>query len=126
VHALPLRLRGQVIGAINLYCTVRPRLEPDELRLAQALADVATIGLLQERMIRDQTVLTEQLQTALNTRVLIEQAKGMIAERNGCSPSEAFTALRAHARGAGRSLSAVAADIIDGTMDTNIWKDHAG
>jgi transcriptional regulator with GAF, ATPase, and Fis domain len=124
VHALPLQLRGQVIGAINLYCAHRLQLESSELNIAQALADVATIGLLQESIIRDQSVLTEQLQTALNTRVLIEQAKGIIAERHTSTPAQAFTALRTHARDSGRHLSVVAAGVVDGTVDTTTWSEY--
>lgn len=121
VHALPLRLRGQVIGAINLYCARDSRLDPIQLDVAQALADVATIGLLQERIIRDKTVLTEQLQSALNSRVMIEQAKGVVAERHGISPSEAFTVLRGYARGQGVSLVGLAAGVLDGSQDTSTW-----
>jgi transcriptional regulator with GAF, ATPase, and Fis domain len=122
VHALPLRLRGQVIGAINLYCVRHARLETVELNIAQALADVATIGLLQERIIRDKTVLTEQLQSALNSRILIEQAKGIIAERHETSPSDAFTALRDYARKHSLPLAGLAASVLDGTLNTTtIW-----
>jgi GAF domain-containing protein len=120
VHALPLRLRGQVIGAINLYCTGQAPLGAVELNIAQALADVATIGLLQERIIRDKTVLTEQLQSALNSRILIEQAKGIITERHGTTPSEAFTALRTYARDHSVSLAGLATSVLDGTLDTAI------
>jgi GAF domain-containing protein len=122
VHALPLRLRGQVIGAINLYCAHEARLGEVELNVAQSLADVATIGLLQERTIRDGSVLTGQLQYALNSRIVIEQAKGVISERHGTSPSEAFTALRDYSRKNGVSLAGLAADVLDGSMDTAaIW-----
>lgn len=123
VHALPLRLRGQVIGAINLYCARHARLGTVELNIAQALADVATIGLLQERIIRDKTVLTEQLQSALNSRILIEQAKGVIAERHETSPSDAFTALRDYARKHSLPLAGLAASVLDGTLNTTtMWR----
>jgi hypothetical protein len=119
---LPLRLRGQVIGAINLYCAHEARLGEVELNVAQSLADVATIGLLQERTIRDSSVLTGQLQYALNSRIVIEQAKGVISERHGTSPAEAFTALRSYSRKNGVSLAGLAADVLDGSMDTAaIW-----
>jgi hypothetical protein len=123
VHSLPMRLRGQVIGAINLYCTRPTPLGTVELNIAQALADVATIGLLQERIIRDKTVLTEQLQAALNSRVLIEQAKGVIAERHDTTPTDAFTALRDYARKHQVSLAGLAASVLNGTLDTAvIWR----
>lgn len=79
VHALPLRLRGEVIGALNLFGHHTGPLTPADLRVAQALADTATIGIFQERTIRRGEVLTEQLQTALNSRVIIEQAKGVLS-----------------------------------------------
>src|SRR5688500_12126665 len=79
VHALPMRLRTEVIGALNLFDTEPGPLDDGRLRVGQALADVATIGLLQQRAIRRRDVITEQLQIALNSRILIEQAKGVLA-----------------------------------------------
>jgi transcriptional regulator with GAF, ATPase, and Fis domain len=115
VHALPMRLRDEVIGALNLFHTEPVVLTQESLALAQALADVATIGLLQERVIRRGEVLAEQLQTALNSRILIEQAKGVIAERNAATVTEAFTLLRRSARERNRRLSDLASDIVDGS-----------
>jgi len=89
------------------------------LRTAQALVDVATIGLLQERSIRHQEILTEQLQTALNSRVVIEQAKGLVAERLGVDMEGAFAALRGHARGHNLKLSDVARAVISGRTGTH-------
>ncbi len=116
VHALPMRLRDEVIGALNLFHTEPGALPEDSLALAQALADVATIGLLQERVIRHGEILAEQLQTALHSRILIEQAKGVIAERNGISVAEAFALLRRAARDGNLRLSALATDVVDGTI----------
>lgn len=118
VHAVPLRLRDQVIGAMNLFLADRRTLSSDDLNLSQALADIATIGLLQERAVREQQILAEQLQGALNSRTIIEQAKGVLAERHKVGPDVAFTLMRAHARRTGRQLLAVASDVIDGTSDT--------
>ena len=94
VHAFPLRLRRQVIGALNLFGHDTGDLADDDARIVQALADVTTIGLLQERVIRRQEVVTERLQTALNSRIIIEQAKGVLAQIHGCTVDEAFTLLR--------------------------------
>ena len=99
VHALPLRLRGQAIGGMNLFHTRPGPLPEADLRLGQALADIATIGILQERAIRRGEVVTEQLQTALNSRVIIEQAKGVLAQSGDLTMETAFDRLRRHARG---------------------------
>ena len=117
VHAVPLRLRDEVIGAMNLFLADRGTLSDDELALAQALADIATIGLLQERALREQQILAEQLQGALNSRTVIEQAKGILAERHQLTLETAFAVMRTHARRNGRPLLAVASDVIDGTVD---------
>ncbi|GAA1283911.1 GAF and ANTAR domain-containing protein [Pseudonocardia aurantiaca] len=118
VDALPMRLRKELIGALNLFRVERGDLDGPALRTAQALVDVATIGLLQERLLRHQEFLTEQLQTALHSRVVIEQAKGLVAERLGVDMEEAFAALRAHARRHGLKLSDVASSVIDGRTGT--------
>ena len=118
-HALPLRLRGHVIGALNLFRSSTEPLGEEDINLGQALADIATIGLLHERQVRGQQVLTEQLQSALNSRVLIEQAKGMLAERAGLTPAQAFTAMRSDARGTGQRLAVVAHGVLDGSLDTS-------
>jgi GAF domain-containing protein len=119
VHALPLRLRQESIGALNLFHS-RPGPLPDsDLALGQALADVATIGILQERAIRRGEVVNEQLQTALNNRVVIEQAKGVLAERGGLSMESAFDRLRKHARGTNQKLSLVARRVVDRDLDAD-------
>jgi GAF domain-containing protein len=115
VHALPMRLRAEVIGALNLFDTHPGALDGGKLRVGQALADVATIGLLQQRAIHRRDILTEQLQTALNSRVLIEQAKGVLAERLHVDVGEAFALLRDGARSHNRRLSDLAQGIVDGS-----------
>lgn len=117
VHALPMRLRGEVVGVLTLLHTESHVLTADDRRLGQALADAATIGLLSERAVRRAEAVTEQLQHALNSRVIIEQAKGVLAAQTGTPPDETFLVLRAHARGHGLRLSDVARDVVTGTLD---------
>lgn len=112
VHALPLRLRSQVIGALNLFGAGIGTLAPADVLVVQALADVATIGLLQERAIHRAEVLAEQLQGALNSRVIVEQAKGALARIHDIGVDEAFEKLRTYARHANRKLGDVARTVI--------------
>src|ERR1700729_3057086 len=114
VQALPMRLREQVIGALNLFRAGPGAFDPADVRVGQALADVATISLLQERSMRHSDTLNEQLQTALNSRVVIEQAKGKLAERLGLDMGQAFNLLRDRARTSNRRLSDLAQAFIDG------------
>ena len=107
VHAFHMRLRGQVIGALNMFGTQAGEMDATDVRVIQALADIATIGLLQERAITRGEILTEQLQTALNSRIVIEQAKGALAQIHGGTPDEAFDRLRAYCRAHSLRLSAV-------------------
>ena len=123
-HVLPLRLRNEVIGALNLFSTAPVPLSQDEISLAQALADIATIGLLQQRSVREQSIHAKQLQHALSSRILIEQAKGMLAERTGLDMSEAFRLMRLHARINGLRLSTVASSVINGTCDAEAILNH--
>lgn len=113
VQALPLRLRGQTIGAMNLL-SVRPGvLAAEQLAICQALADVATIGLLQARAVREAQLLAEQLGSALQSRVIIEQAKGVLAERATVDMDAAFRILRRYARHHNRRLAEVARDVVE-------------
>jgi GAF domain-containing protein len=114
VEALPMRLRDQTIGALNLFRAAPGPFDPGALRLGQALADVATIGLLHERNVRRGDVVAEQLQGALNSRVVIEQAKGKLAERLGLDMDQAFTVLRDYARNSNQRLTDVARNFVTG------------
>ena len=116
VHALPLRLRDEIVGALNLFRAAPGRLSEADAVVAQALADVATIGILQERAVREGHVTVDQLQTALNSRIVIEQAKGMLAEKLGIDMPQAFARLRSYARDHSQRLSDVAQTVIDGTL----------
>jgi len=115
VQALPMRLREQVIGALNLFRAVPGAFDPADVRVGQALADVATISLLHERSMRHSDTLNEQLQTALNSRVVIEQAKGKLAERLGLDMDQAFNLLRDYARNRNLRLSDLAQAFVDGS-----------
>jgi GAF domain-containing protein len=117
-HALPLRLRGQVIGAMNLFAVAEVPLSADDVSLGQGMADIATIGLLQQRRAMEQDLLTEQLQAALNTRVVIEQAKGVLSERAGIALSDAFALMRTRARATQQPLTTIAYALLDGTIGT--------
>jgi GAF domain-containing protein len=112
VHAFPMRLRDRVIGAMNVFGFGDDLFEPGDIRIVQALTDVATIAILQERSISRAEVLTEQLQEALNSRIIIEQAKGALAQREGVSIAVALEMMRAQARSARRRLVDVANDIL--------------
>lgn len=119
-HALPMRLRHTVIGAMNLFRHEPQALTDDDIRVAQAFADIATIAILQERLVREREVIATQLQTALDSRVIIEQAKGVLAERLGCDMEGAFSLLRAAARKRNERLSDLARDVVmghDGVAD---------
>ena len=111
VHAFPMRLRREVIGALNLFDTEAGEMTSSDARVVQALADVATISLLQERAIRRGEVLSGQLQRALNSRIVIEQAKGALAQIHSCSTDESFDLMRRYARRNGVPLTQVAGDV---------------
>lgn len=115
-HALPLRLRGQVLGALNLFRTEPVALSRADLATAQAFADVATIAVLQSRAVHDSQLVADQLQEALQSRVVIEQAKGVVAQALGLEMDQAFARLRRHARGSERRLADVAQDVVDGVL----------
>jgi GAF domain-containing protein len=117
VHAIPMRLRDQVIGTLNLFGFAPRGLDLAVARAARALVDVATIGILQERAAREQGLVAGQLQVALNSRVIIEQAKGILAERMRVTPDQAFIVLRAYSRNSNYPLTRLAADVIAGTAD---------
>jgi GAF domain-containing protein len=112
VHAFPLRHRQKVIGALNLFSTDVGDLKPTDVRIIQCLADIATIGLLQERTIRSAEILTEQLQSALNSRITIEQAKGVLARTHGVGVDAAFDLMRGYARSNNLRLSDVARAVV--------------
>ncbi|KZB86317.1 transcription antitermination regulator [Amycolatopsis regifaucium] len=121
VSALPLRAMEETLGALTFLHTETAALSAEDRRLGQALADAATLCLLQQRELRHYRTLSEQLQTALDSRIVIEQAKGMLAERAGVSVGKAFQRLRAFARGSNRKLADVASGVVDGSLDSEVF-----
>jgi GAF domain-containing protein len=117
VHAFPMRLRDRVIGALNIFDEDPMPFRPEDVKVVQALADVATIAIIQERAISRAETVTEQLQGALNSRIAIEQAKGMIAQRHDVDVDTAFDRLRAHARRHGLRLADLSGAVVAGTAE---------
>ncbi|MFW5470300.1 ANTAR domain-containing protein [Knoellia sp. CPCC 206435] len=112
VHAFPLRHRRTVIGALNLFGSGTGDLEPTDVRILQGLADIATIGLLQERSISNAEILTEQLKRALTSRITIEQAKGILSRTHGIDVDAAFELMRLYARRHRHRISDVARAVV--------------
>jgi transcriptional regulator with GAF, ATPase, and Fis domain len=117
--AVPMRLRTEVIGALNLFSFDDLSLNDADVKVVQAMADVATIGILHERLIRDANAFSTQLKVALESRIVIEQAKGIIAEHSKVSVDVAFDQIRAFSRGNNRLLSDTARQVIDGSLRTD-------
>jgi GAF domain-containing protein len=117
--ALPMRLRNNIIGALNLFRSTTGSLNDADVTAAQALADIATIAIVQHRTAVDTQALNHQLTAALTSRIVIEQAKGMIGERRQLPMDQAFALLRHHTRRNNLRLADVARSIIDGTIDPN-------
>jgi GAF domain-containing protein len=117
-HAVPMRLRGTIIGALNLFGTEPGAMRDADVAAAHAFAGIATIAILQHRASLDAQDLNEQLSRALNSRILIEQAKGMLAERTSLEMDEVFAYLREYARSHNMLLASVAQRIIAGTLTT--------
>lgn len=112
VHAFPMRLRDRVLGGLNVFLLDAGVIATDDARVLQALADLATIALIQEQAVTRAEMLTEQLQGALNSRIVVEQAKGAVARSLGVSVEDAFELLRTHARNTRRRLTDVADEVV--------------
>jgi len=123
--ALPLRLRDVTLGALNLLSTTRTPMDDADVVVARAFADLATLSILQHRASEEAQRLNEQLSAALTSRVVIEQAKGVISERAGLDLDRAFARLRAYARNHNLRLTDVAQAAIDGTLDPLAWASSA-
>jgi hypothetical protein len=125
VEAVPMRLRGTVLGALNLFLTGTGGLPNDALAVVQAMADVATISLLQQRELHRSHDVEAQLQRALHSRISIEQAKGMVSEQASVPMDVAFELLRTHARSTNEQLSAVARRVVEGALTADDLADRA-
>ena len=125
VHTVPLRLRDQVLGALGLFGSSPGELNERDLRLAQALADVATISITQDRAPEDPNAVNEQLQTALDTRVILEQAKGVLAQTGGLNMADAYAALARYARDQNLKLAHVARALVERSVSPGVVLGHA-
>ena len=121
VLALPLRLREVTLGALNLFSVTHAPVAEADVIVARAFADLAALSILQHRVSTEAQRLNEQLSAALTSRVVIEQAKGVISERAGVDLAEAFSLLRAYARNGNHRLTDVAQAAVDGTLDPRAW-----
>jgi len=119
--ALPLRLRDTTIGALNLFSVEAAPMDDDDVMVARAFADLATISVMQHRAFTETSLVNERLSEALESRVLIEQAKGVLFERAGIDMAEAFSRLRTYARSHHLYITTVAQGVIDGTLDLRAW-----
>jgi len=120
VHGVPMRLRDERIGVLNVFGAHPGTLTDAQAMVSRAMADIATIGILQQRALHRAQETVEQLQVALTSRIMIEQAKGVLAERAGLAMDESFERLRTYARGTNRRLSDVAQELIDGTLSPDV------
>lgn len=125
VHALPMRLKDNVLGALGLFGTTAGALDDDDLNLAQALAHVASVALVADRASTDRTAVAEQLQNALSSRVLVEQAKGLLAQLGSLEMEQAFGALRRYSRDHNERLSDVAGRVVSRKLGGQAVIDHA-
>jgi hypothetical protein len=124
VHAMPMRLQDNVLGALGLFGTANGALQDDDVALAQALAHVASVSLVTGTTAADRAVLIEQLQTALTSRVVLEQAKGLIAQSGDLGMDQAFSLLRAYARNHNVGLTDVARTLVSRQLSTQQVLDH--
>jgi GAF domain-containing protein len=125
VHALPLRLRDNVLGALGLFGAREGALPDEDLALGQALADVACVALVQQRAAADRVAVNEQLQEALVSRVVIEQAKGLLAQRGDLGMVAAFNVLRRYARDHNLRLTEVAQQVVSRQLSAGDLVEHA-
>jgi GAF domain-containing protein len=121
VLALPLRLREVTVGALNMFLATSELMEEANVIVARAFADLAALSIVQHRASTEAHRINEQLAGALASRVVIEQAKGVISERAEVDLAEAFARLRGYARSHNYRLTDVARAAVDGTLDPGAW-----
>ncbi|MFI5809219.1 GAF and ANTAR domain-containing protein [Streptomyces sp. NPDC051561] len=120
VHAVPIHLRGETIGVLNLFRSIPDHLAGADRILARALADATAISLLQQTTLDHHRALGAQLQQALHTRTIIEQAKGFLVGRQNTDPDMAFQRLRTYARRHQLRIADVARDLVNGTLSATL------
>ena len=125
VHALPMRLKGNVLGTLGLFGEEVGSLEDADLALAQALVHVASVAIVNERAANDRSLVNSQLQQALTSRIAVEQAKGVLAHAGELDMASAFAVLRRYARDHGRKLSEVAAEVVARELSHEVLLRHA-
>lgn len=125
VHAMPMRLKGHVLGALGLFGDETGALNKDDLALAQALVHVASVAIINERAASDRATVNAQLTRALTSRIVVEQAKGVLAHAGGLEMDAAFTVLRRYARDHGRKLSEIASELVQRKLSQEILLQHA-
>jgi GAF domain-containing protein len=125
VHALPMRLRANILGVMGLFGNTPGALNDDDLSLGQALADVASVSIVQDQAATDRRTLAEQLQNALNSRVLIEQAKGLIAQIGNLDMLQSLAVMQRFARDRHQRLTRVAAAVVSRELSVRVLLDHA-
>lgn len=125
VHAVPMRLRENVLGSLGLFATATGTLNEEDLYLGQALADVASLALVANRASADQATVHLELESALQSRVVLEQAKGFLAYLGGLDMDQAFAVLRRYARDHQHKLTDVAARTVSRDLDATKILDHA-
>jgi GAF domain-containing protein len=126
VHAVPMRLRDNTLGAMGMFGAVVGSLSEDNLSLAQALADVASVAIVQDKAVAERGAVVEQLQAALNSRVVIEQAKGIVAHVGDLEVGQAFVVIRQYARNHNERLTVVADAVVRRQLAVRVLLDEAG
>lgn len=125
VHALPMRLKDNVLGTLGLFGSEVGPMEEDDLELAQALVHVASVAIINERSANDRATVNSQLEHALTSRVVVEQAKGVLAHAGGLDMDAAFAVLRRYARDHSRKLSEIAAEVVSRVLPQEALLEHA-